>query len=389
MSAKPALAFFHQNYPAQFGPIIGFLQEQNLAEIYFFSEFASRQPAEGIKHFFYKSDNVNLPAQPYFFSRYFEAESRSMFGVYNAFKNAQIPEPTAFIGHVGFGNLGLLHSAYPEIPTIGFFEIFYDSFAGNSSRPPFDIPWPNKIRIPLRNATHLIELEYCTKCYSPTNYQKSTFPLAYQNKLKVLFDGIDTNLYKPISADSKSDLEITWPSNAPIITFVSRGLEAMRGFDIFMEMAHKISLKNPDVHFVVVGREKTNYGSELIHLKDQSFKQYVLQKFKYDLNRFHFFEWISEPALAELFRLTTCHFYWTMPFVLSWSFFQAMASGALILASAVPPVEEVMQNEKNGLLTAPFEIDFMVEKMLEILKNPNKFKHLQTSARETIEQNYS
>ena len=68
---------------------------------------------------------------------------------------------------------------------------------------------PNRIRIPLRNATQLIELEYCTKGYSPTPFQRSTYPKAYQHKLASLFDGIDTNFYSPGEPSDNSELKRT------------------------------------------------------------------------------------------------------------------------------------------------------------------------------------
>ena len=163
------------------------------------------------------------------------------------------------IGHVAFGNMGLFHVEYPEVPKIGFFELFYDPFDKVSDkRPEYPTNKENRLRVPLRNATQLVELEYCTKGYSPTPFQRSTYPEAYQNKLETLFDGINTHLYKPGEVTSKTELPITWPKDAKVVTYVSRGLEAMRGFDMFMEVAHKVSLIDPDVHFVIAGNPRTH-----------------------------------------------------------------------------------------------------------------------------------
>lgn len=390
---KKHLVFFHQNYPAQFGPVLQFLLQECDAEVTFFSEFVTKPILPGVNHHFYKRDPQGFQdfSSLYFFSRYFEQECRSMFGAYQALEAAKLKHsPDVFVGHVGFGNLMALHMAYPEIPTVGFFEIFYNPFDPDTyRRHQFPVPKANMLRMPLRNATHLIELEYCTRGYSPTPYQKSTFPKAYQDKLAVLFDGIDTHLYQPGEVTSKSELPRTWPSDARIVTYVARGLEAFRGFDIFMEVAHRVSQLRPDAHFVIAGNPQTHYGGETLHLKGMTFKDYVLKQHPFDLSRFHFLNWISEPALADLFRLSRCHFYWTLPFTLSWSFFQAMSTGALVMGSNSAPVRDVLADNENGLLAEPYDIDGMVSLMLDLLDRPEAYQSLRQAARETIVNRYS
>lgn len=386
---KKQVVFMHQTYPAQFGPISQFLLKEYDVEISFFSEHINKPIYPGIKHFAYKPVITNHEDSPYFFSRHFEQEAASMHGVYNALKASKI-NPDVLIGHAAFGNLGLLHVDYATIPRIGFFELFYDPHGRHSeNRSQYPAPKPNRIRIPLRNATQLVELEYCTKGYSPTQFQKSTYPEAYQQKLSVLFDGIDVGFYKPGEVSSNSELKRTWPKGAKLVTYVSRGLEAMRGFDIFMEVAHRVSQKSKDVHFVIAGNPKTHYGSEMIGINDPTFKEYVLKKQPYDLNRFHFLDWISESALVDLFCLSNCHFYWTVPFTLSWSLFQAMATGCLIVGSDSAPVRDAIVNGINGLLVSPYDQVMLTDSILATLSSSKKHIDLRKNARSCIVENFS
>ncbi len=382
------LAFFHQNYPAQFGPIIQFLLEHYDTEISFYSEYVAKPLHPKVKHVSFKPDGTGSEEKDtsYFFSRYFEREARSMYGAYKAFEAHRENLPDCFIGHVGFGNLMMFHVAYPDIPTIGFFEVFYDF--KEISRPEYPVPWENRLRVPLRNATQLLELEYCTKGYSPTPYQRSMFPDAYQHKLEVLFDGVDTDFYSPGQVIGNA-LPKTWPDGVKLVTFVSRGLESYRGFDVFMEVAHRICQRRSDVHFIIAGNPKTHYGAEMLTVKEPSFKEHVLKRHQFDLNRFHFLDWVSESALVDLFRLSDCHFYWTIPFTLSWSFFQAMAAGALICGSDTAPVQDVLVHQENGLICDPNSIDAMVEQIMEALAEPERYRPLREAARETVIANYS
>jgi glycosyltransferase involved in cell wall biosynthesis len=391
MASKRHLAFFHQNYPAQFGPVAQFLlKEYDDIQITFVSEYVSKPVLPGVRHIPYQPVKTGHEESPYFFSRYFEQECASMHGIYNTLQASGIPDIEVMIGHAAFGTMGLLHVAYPDVPKIGFFELFYNPFEDDvSKRPEYPVPLPNRLRVPLRNATQLVELEYCTKGYSPTAFQRSTYPEVYQPKLATLFDGIDVSLYSPGEVTPQSELMPTWPKDAKIVTYVSRGLEAMRGFDIFMQVAHRVSLKRDDVHFVIAGNPKTHYGSEMISLKETTFKDHVLKQLPYDLTRYHFLNWISEPALVDLFRLSACHFYWTVPFTLSWSLFQAMATGALILGSNTAPVRDAVTHQENGLLAEPYDIDAMEALMIEALDNPERFRPHREAAREQMVRDFS
>ena len=43
----------------------------------------------------------------------------------------------------------------------------------------------------------LLDLDNCDLGYCPTRWQLDRFPAEYRGKLRVLFDGIDTTLWKP------------------------------------------------------------------------------------------------------------------------------------------------------------------------------------------------
>lgn len=385
---KKQIVFMHQNYPSQFGPISEFLLREHDVDVAFFTETISKPIHNGVKYFRYKRATTKHEEEPYFFSRHFEQETSSMHGVYNALKASGI-NPDVLVGHAAFGNLGLFHVEYRNIPRIGFFELFYNPFDESHARAEFRAPKPNRLRIPLRNATQLVELEYCTKGYSPTAFQRSTYPRGYQDKLSVLFDGIDVGFYRPGPVSANSELKRTWPVEAKVVTYVSRGLEAMRGFDVFMDVAHRVSQRDPNVHFVIAGGAKTHYGSEMIGLNEASFKDYVLKQQNFDLSRFHFLDWVSEIALLDLFRISDCHFYWTVPFTLSWSLFQSLASGCLVLGSNTGPVRDAITHGMNGLLGAPLDRAAMAELMLEALNNPQKYKQLRVNARQTAVERFS
>jgi glycosyltransferase involved in cell wall biosynthesis len=107
-----------------------------------------------------------------------------------------------------------------------------------------------------------------------------------------------------------------------------------------------------------------------------------------DLDRFIFTGRVLPEQLAAIFRLSDLHIYLTAPFVLSWSLLDAMASGCVVLASDVPPVREVIEPGRNGLVEPLFDIERLTETALRVLDDPAAFAPLGRAARETVEQNY-
>jgi glycosyltransferase involved in cell wall biosynthesis len=150
-----------------------------------------------------------------------------------------------------------------------------------------------------------------------------------------------------------------------------------------------VSERHPDVHFVIAGNDKCYYGNDPIYLKGESFKDYVLRQTPVDLNRFHFLGWLSEEQLVSLFRLSRAHVYWTLPFTLSWSCFQAMATGCLIIASDSPPVREVIRHNETGILVDPLNVEQMASEILDALAHPERYQGIREAARELMVSNYS
>ena len=66
---------------------------------------------------------------------------------------------------------------------------------------------------------------------------------------------------------------------------------------------------------------------------------------------------------------------------------EAMAMEALIIGSKTKPVEEVIKDNKNGLL-----VDFDYKKLslmvTDVLNNPEKYSSIKKEARKTIVDNY-
>ncbi len=72
--------------------------------------------------------------------------------------------------------------------------------------------------------------------YSATRFQRDSFPERFRPKIEVHFDGVDDRLYAP-GPRPREIAGRSVPEGTKVVTFVARGLESVRGFDLFLAVA--------------------------------------------------------------------------------------------------------------------------------------------------------
>jgi glycosyltransferase involved in cell wall biosynthesis len=136
---------------------------------------------------------------------------------------------------------------------------------------------------------------------------------------------------------------------------------------------------------VIAGFDKAYYGTKL---EKGTYKELVLQKFDIDLSRVHFVGALSYEEYKKLLQISSTHVYLTVPYVLSWSLLDALSCGCLVVSSKTPPVEEVINDNYNGILTDFFDYEMLAEKIEYALDAPD-LKEIRKNARNFILQNYA
>ncbi len=381
------ILFVHQNYPAQFGHIAHHLVEK----IGFRCTFLSRRQPTGtskVERIQYQLRGGATP-QTHYCSRTFENAIWHSDAVYRALRTRRELKPDLVVAHSGFLSTVFLRELY-SCPIINYFEYFYRMHGSDMDfRADFPSSEANRLRARARNAVLLLDLENCDAGYSPTIWQRDRLPRIFYEKIRVIFDGIDTAFWRSRSGLPRRIGKRDIPPDIMIVTYVARGMESMRGFDIFMKIANRLCQRRTDALFVVVGQDRVCYGGDSQVTGQQSFKQWVLAQERYDLSRFVFTGLIRPEALARLLAITDLHIYLTVPFVLSWSLFNALACGATVLASRTAPVLELIEDGKNGLLADFFDIDGFVDLASKVLDNPKDFRHLGAAGMQLIQEKYS
>jgi glycosyltransferase involved in cell wall biosynthesis len=382
--------FVHKNFPAQFGHIAAYLAAHEGFQCTFVSE---REPGEsgGVRRIQYKVGG-GATAATHYCSRTFENYTWHSHAVYETLKAHPEVRPDLVVGHSGFGSTVFLADLY-ECPIVNYFEYYYRSRNSDMDfRSEFPLRPIDCLRCRTRNAGILVDLQTCAAGYCATQWQRSLFPSEYAHKLETIFDGIDTDFWRrlpdaPQEPRRIGDREI--PSGVKIVTYVSRGFESMRGFDIFMKIAKRLCELRRDLLFVCVGSDRVCYGGDENRLEGETFRQHVLAQDDYDPARFLFTGHVRPVELLRILNLSDLHVYLTVPFVLSWSLMNALACGCTVLASNTAPVREMIEAGRNGLLADFYDVDGFVRQALEVLDDPPAYRPLGARGMEIVQQQYS
>jgi Ca2+-binding RTX toxin-like protein/glycosyltransferase involved in cell wall biosynthesis len=381
--------FVHQSFPAQLGHVAIRLARRRGWEC----SFVSRDEpglVEGVRKIQYRPDG-GASERTHYFARTFENAVAHAAGVHDAVGPLRDElRPDLIVGHSGFGSTLFLPELFPETPIVGYFEYFYRPHDSDLDFRPDFPPFPEDVlRARARNAMIMLDLENCAAGYTPTEFQRGLFPAAYAPKLRVVHDGIDTGFWRPRGGRSQLLTRLGLEQDALVLTYVSRGLEAMRGFDVFMRAAKRICDDHPKVVCLVVGEDTVAYGGDLRHVDAPSFKEHVLAQDDYDRSRIRFLGRVPPTTLRDVLGVSDVHVYLTVPFVLSWSLLDAMACGCTVLASDTAPVREVIRHGENGLLSDFFDDERLAASALEALSDPGLRTRLGLAAVETIRREYA
>jgi glycosyltransferase involved in cell wall biosynthesis len=391
------ILFIHQAFPAQFGRLAMELNQRRGWRCRFLIEHLSSCPtptqemlaAVEINQIPGREQRASKGASPWpqTYAKWLDLCA----AVRAAFEALPGDQPDLVVAHGGQGAPTLFLTDAYKGPMINYCEYYFPNrFADLTYR--VDLPpasevapfYPRAI-----NAPTLAALTSSTSGYSATKFQRDSFPRRFRDRIEVLFDGIDTSLYRPGRNPERRIGDATISASTKVVTFVARGLESMRGFDLFARMAAIVARERSDVLFLVVGADQVYYGWDNHHTGRERFKDWALERSGADPARFAFLGHILPEQLADVLATSDLHVYPSVPFVVSWSLFNALASGCVVLGADTDPVRELIEPGVNGLVVPLFDVEAMARIALDVLTKPAEYSQLREKAVERVLERYS
>lgn len=385
------ILFVHQNCPGQFKHLVRHLLAANEHRVVFISQpNGNRIP--GLERIDYRpSRRPADTTHPY------------LRGTEAAILNAQAVArvalelkregfvPDVMVGHNGWGETLFLKEVWPDRPLLSYFEFYYSGEGADLDfDPEFPASFDDRCKARVRNAVNLLGLEVADQGLTPTRWQRDCYPKLFRGGIEIIHEGIDTDHVTP-DPDAKVTFGrdgVTLTAADEVITFSVRNLEPYRGFHVFMRALPEILHRRPRAHVVLVGGDEVSYGRR--PPGGRSWRQVMLGEVreKLDMSRLHFLGRIPYDAYLQVLRVSQAHVYLTYPFVLSWSMLEAMSAGCLVIGSRTPPVEEVLEDGRNGLLVDFHDTTGIADRVDAVLDHPNRMADLRQAARATIVNRY-
>lgn len=301
--------------------------------------------------------------------------------------------PDLILGHPGWGETLHLKEVFPDARMILLGEMFYRSTGSEVDfDPEFNVEnrFAQRLDVNGRNVGGALSYVLADAIVCPTPFQASTFPPSLRARIRTHHEGIDV-----ATAARRPDAVLKLPGGPsfragdPVITFINRTMEPVRGFHIFMRALAKLQASNPDVQAVVIGREaERGYG--IAAPGGKTWKQALIDELgpALDLDRVHFLGTVPHDIMLQALWVSAAHVYLTYPFVVSWSLLEAMAAGCAIIASDTPPVRDAITDGVEGRLVDFFDTDALAATMGAAITDPSRFAPMREAAVARVRRDY-
>lgn len=377
--------FVHQNFPAQYRHLARHFVERGGNSVYFVTQPNNNQMV-GVTKLVYTPEKTDRAAIHPFTC---EIDAGIRIGLAVAEQCRLLEQrgirPDIIIGHNGWGETLFVKDVFPDVPLLAYFEFFYH-FRGVDMGfdPEYTTIFGNPSHLRTRNGINLLGFDAADWGNTPTYWQRSVYPPEMRRRISVIHEGVDTDLVRPDAEAWFRAGDTVLTRDDEVITYVARNLEPYRGFHIFARALAEIQRRRPRSHALIVGGDGVSYGYPTP--PGTTYRETMLKELhgKLDLSRIHFLGQVPYEAYLNLLQVSSVHIYLTYPFVLSWSFLEAMAAGCLLLGSSTPPVLEVLEDRVNGLAVDFFSPMMIADRVDEVFESPDQMQEIRDRARETV-----
>jgi glycosyltransferase involved in cell wall biosynthesis len=202
-------------------------------------------------------------------------------------------------------------------------------------------------------------LEYLTiitsnkiRAVSTSIYQKTTkwFPFTKYRKYEVIFNGIEGQKH----LDSLSYLYD--------VIFIGK-LSNLKGVQFLSEIINSVNKELPNINFLIIGHDEIKNGI--------SEKEKLMNEIDY-IGNVTFIERVNNEEISKLITSSKILMITSLTEALPTVVIEAFANKRPIIAFNVGGLSEMVDNEIEGFLIPPFDIENYVEKLIFFLNSKSK-----------------
>jgi glycosyltransferase involved in cell wall biosynthesis len=385
--ARKQALFIHNNFPGQFG----FLAEAMIADGWTCAAIGS-ETASPVANLPMARWRTTRGSTPGIYGPATRAEADLIRGRAAAecamvLKNKGL-NPDLVIGHPGWGETLFMEEIFPEARQILHGEFYYRAKGGDVGFDPEfgDLDQDERFRVHAKNATLGLAYLSADRLVCPTRFQASVFPEPLKPRISIIHEGVDTQAIAPRDTASftLADGRVL-DRSTPVITFINRRFEPLRGFHVFMRALPALLKAVPNAQIVLIGSDDgSGYGRT--PPEGKTWKSVALEELagQLDLDRVHFVGRLPHARMLDALAISAAHVYYTYPFVLSWSLLEALASGCLVIGSDTAPVRDAIVSGESGILLDFFDVEALSNAMISACREPELYAQMRKAARAAV-----
>lgn len=376
------LVLVHQNFPGQFRQLAPAWLAQGLTVTAIGSSpspLANNSHWQGLHYFRY-----HLPAQA--------NRGLALRHHLQELVGTQGLQPDLVIAHSGWGEALPIKAIWPHTPLVVYPELWGSAHALGEGFDPLQAPLSADQRHAIRhhNRRTARALQMADAAVAPTHFQRHSFPEPWRQQITLIHEGVDCRQLQPDpSARLTLPDGVQLDRNTPVISFVSRAFEPLRGLRSFLACLPALQAAQPNLHVVMVGGDGKGYGATSSHPRGHLAAELERLHGQIDMRRLHQPGALPYPQLCQLLQISRAHVYLTYPYALSWSVLEAMACGAPVVGNHSGPLDELIEPGVNGLLVDFNQPSQLSSALDQLLRQPELQQQLSLAARRTVEEHYS
>jgi len=300
-------------------------------------------------------------------------------------------QPDLVIAHSGWGEALPIKAVWPHTPLVVYPELWGSPLAlgvgFDPLQPALSADQLHSLRHHNRRTARA--LQQADAAVAPTAFQRNSFPPPWRERITLIHEGVDCKQHQP-----DPDASLLLPNGVqlrrgiPVITYVSRAFEPLRGLRSFLAALPPLLATNPELQVVMVGGDGKGYGPVADHPSGHLGAAFDQLRGQLDLRRLHRPGALPHAQLRRLLQLSSAHVYLTYPYALSWSVLEAMACGAPTVGNHSGPLDDVICDGHNGRLVDFNQPHQLSAALAELLADPEQQRRLGREARRTVEEHY-
>lgn len=371
------LLFVSTAYPGRLGALARGLATLEGFECRFLCRQAvADEPTDGLELEPFH-DDVEPGPDSHSVTRFFEGQVKTADAVCEAMRDLDW-QPDVVINQSCDGSALLARHRFPDCKIVTRFGAFQRprmaELGFRSSGVPTEL---DLLEGTARNAIPLIEMLHCDAAFVPSMHLHGLLPEEFSYKARVLFEGCDTDLYKPVNRSEAPVFGEQIPDDVRLVSFVSGRLDPDHGMPTFLNAARQIHKRRPDVLFAVCGREVRRRGQATLRQR--------MAAAGMPMERFMFSDLRSRQDMAALYSRSDVLLHLSAPGQTPERLIEALSCGALVLGSDTPPVREFIRHRQNGLLAGYFDPSALADEAVRVLECPQEFETMRQNARSCVE----